>query len=638
MATEEAAAAPAREMPMVEPQAWKACAGTAARIPAVGSLVYYFPQGHAEQATSRPDFSAFPSLFNAVLCRISAVRLHANPDTDEVFACISLDPRVPSADVPPPACMTPCSSPSLPEVADGGGGGFVSFAKILTPSDANNGGGFSVPRFCADSIFPRLDFNADPPAQFILVYDVHGNHWKFRHIYRGTPRRHLLTTGWSKFVNSKKLIAGDSVVFMRNSSGQILVGIRRTGRFCGPVDYSTCGPPATVLVNRGDHLAGSEGFSSNARGRVPAASVVAAVRLAGMDLPFKVLYYARAGSSDFVVAAEAVEAAMSVRWTTGMRVRMSVETEDSARMTWYEGRVSSVRMHSAARAARARGQPADEDSGQVLLSSFPLLLFPFSSSIDRRRPILGVPPGPRTGQLPDRYVPGGTGPYRLVTWDEPEILQNVGNVSPWQVVLVFAGPQIESQFSVIKRIKMLESSEFCGDREGDMLFPVRELKGTIVSSLSSSVFSYSVFPAGMQGARHYSIGTPSLCDSIMNTNQTVFNDLHGVNTLRKNDVSVELKIGGISQSGGSSPSQGSSIQVLDRKIPEPESDPVKKTSTGSIQLFGQVIHIDQPTNDDANREYEDTEGGDGSHGSSFHYPHKQLVIQCPRVSAIGACQ
>ncbi|CAL9173197.1 auxin response factor 17-like [Musa acuminata AAA Group] len=585
MATEEEeAAAPAREMPTVEPQVWKACAGTAARIPAVGSRVYYFPQGHAEQAGSRPDFSTLPSLFNAVLCRISAVRLHASPETDEVFACISLDPRVPSADVPLPGYMTPSSRPSLPEVADGGGGGFVSFAKILTPSDANNGGGFSVPRFCADSIFPRLDFNAYPPAQFILVYDVHGNHWKFRHIYRGTPRRHLLTTGWSKFVNSKKLIAGDSVVFMRNSSGQILVGIRRTSRFCGPLDYSPCGPSAAALVNRGSLLAGTEGFSSNARGRVPATSVVAAVRLAGMDLPFKVLYYARAGSSDFVVAAESVEVAMSVRWTTGMRVRMSVETEDSARMTWYEGRVSSVRMNS-------------------------------------------VDLWPRS-------------PWRMleVTWDEPEILQNVGNVSPWQVVLVSGSPQIESQFSVIKRIKMLESSEFCGDREGDILFPVTELKSTIVGSLPSSVFSYSVFPAGMQGARHYSIGTPNLCDSIMNTNRRVLNDLQGVNALQKDDVSVELKIGGTSQSGGSSPPSQGGIQVLDRKITEPGSDPVKKTSTGSIQLFGQVIHIDQPTNDDANRVYEDTEGGDGSHGSSFHYPHKQLVIQCPRVSAIGACQ
>ncbi|CAL9130146.1 unnamed protein product [Musa textilis] len=354
-----------------------------------------------------------------------------------------------------------------------------------------------------------------------------------------------------------------------------------------------------------------------------------------MELPFKVLYYARAGSADFVVAAEAVEVAMSVSWTTGMRVRMSVETEDSARMTWYEGRVSSVRMNSVDLWPRSPWRMLESRVGaDISRLSDCVLSFNLEKS--------GTFQNKRTEQIGDvdsaRYAVGQRLSLCKVTWDEPEILQNVGNVSPWEVALVSASPQIESQFSVMKRIKMLESSEFCGDREGDMLFPVTELKSTIVGSLPSSMFSYSVFPAGMQGARHYSIGTPNLCDSIMNTNRTVLNDLQGVNASRRNDVSVELKIGGTSQSGGSSPPSQGSIQVLDRKIHEPGGDPVKKTSTGSIQLFGQVIHIDQPTNDDANREDEDTEGGDGSHGSSFHYPHKQLVVQCPRVSAIGACQ
>jgi len=31
----------------------------------------------------------------------------------------------------------------------------------------------------------------------------------------GQPKRHLLTTGWSVFVSSKRLIAGDSVLFIR---------------------------------------------------------------------------------------------------------------------------------------------------------------------------------------------------------------------------------------------------------------------------------------------------------------------------------------------------------------------------------------------------------------------------------------
>jgi len=49
-----------------------------------------------------------------------------------------------------------------------------SFAKTLTQSDANNGGGFSVPRYCAETIFPKLDYRADPPVQTVLAKDVHG--------------------------------------------------------------------------------------------------------------------------------------------------------------------------------------------------------------------------------------------------------------------------------------------------------------------------------------------------------------------------------------------------------------------------------------------------------------------------------
>ncbi|KAI7751477.1 hypothetical protein M8C21_028839 [Ambrosia artemisiifolia] len=47
-----------------------------------------------------------------------------------------------------------------------------SFAKTLTQSDANNGGGFSVPRYCAETIFPKLDYSADPPVQTVVAKDV----------------------------------------------------------------------------------------------------------------------------------------------------------------------------------------------------------------------------------------------------------------------------------------------------------------------------------------------------------------------------------------------------------------------------------------------------------------------------------
>ena len=178
----------------------------------------------------------------------------------------------------------------------------MSFAKILTPSDANNGGGFSVPRFCADSVFPSLDYNADPQVQTLSVTDVRGGVWEFRHIYRGMPRRHLLTTGWSKFINQKKLIAGDSVVFMRDCNGKMFIGVRRamkrgqggrgSGRWREPSDGGA--------------------MKGEGRERMTAEAVAESARRTAMGLPFEVVYYPRAGWADFVVRAELVEAGISI--------------------------------------------------------------------------------------------------------------------------------------------------------------------------------------------------------------------------------------------------------------------------------------------------------------------------------------
>nr|QCI44202.1 ARF19 [Lilium hybrid cultivar] len=307
---------------LVDPQVWKACAGSASQIPVAGTTVYYFPQGHAEQATAAPDFSSMPVRDRAPfhLCNISSVRLLADEATDEVFAKFLLDPR--------PA---PAPSAEQPAAADDS---LLSFPKVLTPSDANNGGGFSVPRYCADSIFPPLDFTLDPPFQNITIHDMHGTPWKFRHIYRGTPRRHLLTTGWSKFVNSKKLVAGDSVVFMKNKAGELLVGIRRALRYFGGCPYGLAEEMTRPEVVRKD------GFSRNVKGRVPPEAVLKAVRLAEAGNPFEVVYYPRTGLPDFVVDAEMIEAATRVRWVDGTRIKMWVEAEDVSTMT--QGKVCGM--------------------------------------------------------------------------------------------------------------------------------------------------------------------------------------------------------------------------------------------------------------------------------------------------------
>jgi hypothetical protein len=50
------------------------------------------------------------------------------------------------------------------------------------------------------------------------------------HGHAGQPKRHLLTTGWSVFVSTKRLLAGDSVLFIRDEKSQLLLGIRRATR------------------------------------------------------------------------------------------------------------------------------------------------------------------------------------------------------------------------------------------------------------------------------------------------------------------------------------------------------------------------------------------------------------------------
>ncbi|MBA0784349.1 hypothetical protein Gotri_001933 [Gossypium trilobum] len=340
----------------LDPNLWHACAGSMVQIPPINSKVYYFPQGHAEHSLNSVDFPFSRQIPPLVLCRVDSVKFMADGETDEVYAKIMLTPL----------------QNNEPDVGDDDGvsnGGCnniekkaASFAKTLTQSDANNGGGFSVPRYCAETIFPALDYSADPPVQTVVAVDVHGQLWKFRHIYRGTPRRHLLTTGWSAF-------------------------------------------------------------------------------------PFEVAYYPRTSRPEFCVKASAVNTAMKVPWCCGMRFKMAFETEDSSRISWFVGTISSV-------------QVAD--------------------------PV----------RWPDS-------PWRLleVTWDEPDLLQNVNRVNPWSVELASNLPAIHlSPF--LRPMKKLRLPQHL-DR---LLVPSFPSKPLIPSS---PLYRFSDnAPVGIQGARQVQFGLP----------------------------------------------------------------------------------------------------------------------------------
>eukprot|EP00250_Pteridium_aquilinum_P034368 c7493_g1_i1 orf=182-1342(+) len=344
----------------LDPQLWHACAGALVCMPPVGAKVIYFPQGHSEHAASPPEFPPAVASTCTILCRVLSVKFLADTETDEVYARMRLQPD-PSGDIDlhngPPA------SPPLPEKS-------ASFAKTLTQSDANNGGGFSVPRYCAETIFPRLDYSQDPPVQIVLAKDVHGTVWKFRHIYRGTPRRHLLTTGWSNFVNQKKLVAGDAIVFLRNAAGELCVGVRRSTRGTGTatnvntsswylaaaaasntasstwklkppdnsIDFLGASPAESGVraLRANSDMTGTANFARN-RACITAKDVLEAASLAATGQLFEVVYYPRATISEFCVKAHAVKASLQLNWVPGMRFKMAVETEDASRISWFMG-------------------------------------------------------------------------------------------------------------------------------------------------------------------------------------------------------------------------------------------------------------------------------------------------------------
>ncbi|XP_078163558.1 auxin response factor 17-like [Carex rostrata] len=494
------------------PHIWRACGGPSARAPHVDSLVYYFPEGQLEQCASVPsDFSPTNLHHPFFLCTVTSVNLLADPDSDEVYSVISIDPTA-SSPSPFNGYHAATSPPHIYPAS--------SFSKVLTQSDANNGGGFSVPRFCADSIFPPLDLGSDPPVQNLTMRDIHGKVFEFRHIYRGTPRRHLLTTGWSRFVNDKKLVAGDTVVFIRNGN-DLLVGVRR-----------------------GPHYV---------RSKVSAEEVFDAVEAAAAGRSFKVGYFPRSGdvTALFLVEKETVERALLTGyWSAGVRVKLAIEMTDSVRTTMYQGTVSTV-----------------------LSKPFPWLGSPWRAL--------------------------------QVTWDDPEMLQSVRYVSPWNVKM--ASPTtihhvIETPYiTPLKRARRDSCNIYDHCTETcEMTSPTPPLHLTHAPcptpslkqfpTTSYNIYQHSserfkcetmvpftlnhctTFPVGMQGARHQYHHQPSVYTPGSSP------------PLTPNQVLPENPLEGSSETGT-----------------EQSRSSVKNVATGTIMLFGKLIEFEQDSDEGVNK-------------------------------------
>ncbi|XP_050379249.1 auxin response factor 9 [Argentina anserina] len=281
---------------------WRACAGPLVEVPRLKERVFYFPQGHMEQleasTTANPEVNQVIPRFNLpskILCRVMHVQLLAEQETDEVYAQITLIPeaKLTSKPTSPDECV---SEPERPKV--------YSFCKVLTASDTSTHGGFSVLRKHATECLPPLEMTQPTPTQELVAKDLHGYEWRFKHIFRGQPRRHLLTTGWSTFVTSKRLSAGDSFVFLRGDNGDLRVGIRRLAR-------QQSSMPSSVISSQSMHV-----------------GVLATASHAVATQTLFVVYY-KPRTSQFIVSLNKYLEAVNNKFSVGMRFKMRFEGEDA---------------------------------------------------------------------------------------------------------------------------------------------------------------------------------------------------------------------------------------------------------------------------------------------------------------------
>ncbi|XP_058742356.1 auxin response factor 8-like [Vicia villosa] len=496
------------------------------QIPELNSKIFYFPQGHAEHAYQPVHFATDFKIPSKIPCRVEAIHYRADPATDEVYAKLRLVP-LHSSEV----SMDDDDVADIDTMSETKNK-YQSYTKILTQSDANNGGGFSCPKYCAETLFPPLDYSDMLPSQEISPKDVHGETWRFRHAYRGAPKRHLFTTRWSDFVTAKLLVLGDSLVFVRDEYNDLHVGIRRSKKRNDNIfnfsskrkldsETGIClGPSSLGELRISDKVMGI--------GKVKAEDVLEAVRLAVNMQPFEVVYYPGVGTPEFFVKTSLIRTALQIRWHRGMRFKMAIETEDSSKINWYMGTIASIQA----------ADPAWPDSLWRLLQ---------------------------------------------VTWDEPDLVTNTKMLNLWQVEIVSEMPSPPFLPSS-KKLRLAQHPTFSIDGQLSMpTFPNAGMQGARHNHFSHSNSSYRVekIPLGL-----FWLYFRQSFDQDASTSRTVPNSP----TLQKDSSSENVS--GENVSG----SMSISTQPLEKLNHEKPKEIVLfgqkvYTKPKQLVLFGQKIHI-----------------------------------------------
>ncbi|KAL4385610.1 hypothetical protein GQ457_15G022240 [Hibiscus cannabinus] len=283
---------------------WYACAGASVYVPRTGEKVLYFPQGHMEQVEvyMKEDGIMEMPIYNLpsmIICRVLNVELEVEPGTDEIYAHLILLPEAEQNEL----SMEYRNYQALPRQTYP-----HFFSKKLTPSDISTHGGCSIPkRHADDGCLPPLDMSQETPQQELLATDLHGHKWCFRHAFRGQPKRHLLTSGWSTFVTSKKLAAEDTLIFLRGGNGEFGVGVRRA--------------MSTILNNQLPSIISSHSIRHGI--------LTNAFHAFSTRTMFTVYYRPRTRSSEFITPLDQYLKSAEFNCCIGTRFQMPIEGEES---------------------------------------------------------------------------------------------------------------------------------------------------------------------------------------------------------------------------------------------------------------------------------------------------------------------
>ncbi|XP_043811432.1 auxin response factor 1 isoform X5 [Manihot esculenta] len=160
------------------------CAGVT--LPYRGQRVYYFPQGHIEQLGGPMDVGK-ELLFELppkILCEVNNVKYMAERETDQISVEITLFPLTAQGEVPSPNPQFLATEMSAVR----------SFCRTLTASDISKHGTLFINMCDAKNFLPPLEMSqGEEPHQYLVATDLQGKDWRFKHVFKGTPKRHLLT-------------------------------------------------------------------------------------------------------------------------------------------------------------------------------------------------------------------------------------------------------------------------------------------------------------------------------------------------------------------------------------------------------------------------------------------------------------